>query len=114
MRQYVMTALANARSQELDYEDVLRLDYPGLAALAGVVLGPGGTSPADYFWRQIRKRVANVLMAEQFEARRAAAREELQAAARRLYPRATVVRDTHNKYVVNLRGDELAPREARQ
>lgn len=63
-RPYKDTALAAARAQSLAPEQVMDLDYPGTAALAGVTIKPDGSSPMSFVPSVIRKFVAGQLRAE--------------------------------------------------
>ena len=65
---YNIAALAKARKDELTSGDVAALDYRGVAALAGVKVELNGNSPSDFFYYIVRKKVANVLWAEQLAA----------------------------------------------
>jgi len=58
-------ALTAAHDQSLTAADVLAMDYPAIAGLAGVRLGPNGQSPRGFFWRAVRSHVANVLALEE-------------------------------------------------
>jgi len=78
-RQYKITALANARKQELTSSQVAALDYRGTAALAGVKVEANGNSPSDFFYVAVRRKVADTLWAEQLAAADAAMIEGIQS-----------------------------------
>ena len=63
-RPYKDAALAAAHAQSLTPEQVMALDYPGTAALAGAVIEADGSSPLSFVPSAIRNYVANRLRAE--------------------------------------------------
>ena len=63
-RPYKDAAMDAARAQSLTPEQVMALDYPGTAALAGAKIEANGDSPSSFVPSVIRRYVANQLRAE--------------------------------------------------
>ena len=83
-------ALAAARQQGLTAEEVAARGYADTAALAGVKLGPGGTSPATFFYVHVRRHVVATLAVEEKAARVAVRQSELQTKLREAFPDAEI------------------------
>lgn len=62
-RPYKDTALAAAKAQSLTPKQVMEMDYPGTAALAGAKIEANGDSPASFVPSVIRNYVAGQLSA---------------------------------------------------
>ncbi len=80
--EYVAVALANAHADALTSKQVKLLGYTEIAHLAGVILGPNGESPADFYYEQVRTAVVAALEVEEAEALVASQESDLKAATR--------------------------------
>jgi len=58
---YDQAAIANAVARGLTADDVQKYTYSQIAELAGVVLGPNGESPEDFFYTQVKQAVVQSL-----------------------------------------------------
>ena len=83
--EYVAVALANAHEKGLTAIEVRKLEYVQIAELSGVVLGPNGESPADFYYTQVRQGVADALQAEEDAALHAEQKAALEA-SRLIFP----------------------------
>lgn len=107
-QQYKAAALARAQELGLAHTQVRDMGYAAIAGLAGVMLGlPGNTSPADFFYRNIRAAVANELKAAAVTAAQHSARDSMVAAIRAQWGEATLEIDPEGRYVIDLHGGEL-------
>lgn len=63
--QYTETALVAAHAAGWTAAQAATAPYAQVATASGVTLGPDGESPADFFWRYVRRMVARQLAAEE-------------------------------------------------
>jgi len=105
-REYVTAARSAAEAQELTGDDVRALDYVGIAALAGVEVGPSGGTPPTFHFKQVRRVVAVRLDRDARAQRIAENRTRLQAAAREVarFANATVKHVGGSVYEVDRTG----------
>jgi len=68
MADYVNMVLGKAKAAGNTALQIAALDYAQIAAMAGVTPGKKGESPDDFFWEQVRERVAFCLADEALKA----------------------------------------------
>lgn len=103
---YKSLALAEARSQALTPQAVRSLDYSGVAALAGVTIGPGGESAPGFRWKAVRRYVGLNRRFDQRDAMLAAITGHLQTHIRSRpgYADATVTVDEEHRLMISRSG----------
>ena len=79
MKKYKDKGKVKIKAQHLTAEQVRALGYEDTAALCDVVLGPGKSSPPDFFYEHIRRDLANEVEAEGKQALKDLRRAKLQA-----------------------------------
>ena len=82
--QYETDALAAAHAAGWTATQAAQAKYPAVANAAGVTLGPSGGSPADFFWRHVKRYVAATLWQEERAADHAAKRAKLKGKIQQL------------------------------
>ena len=63
MDAYEEAALAFAQQYALTWQEVAQWTYQQCALASGVELGPGGESPGNFFYRNVRRAVSAALRA---------------------------------------------------
>ncbi len=81
---YETDALAAAEAAGWTAAQAAGATYPQVANAAGVTLGQGNTSPADFFWRHVKRFVYRTLKATEHAAAEAARTAKLKAKVQQL------------------------------
>jgi len=79
VKKYKDKGKAKIKKDNLTAEQVRALSYEATAALCDVVLGPGKSSPPDFFYENLRRDLANEVEAEGKQALKDLRRAKLQA-----------------------------------
>ena len=80
MKKYKDKGKAKIKKDNLTAEQVRALSYEATAALCDVVLGPGKSSPPDFFYENLRRDLANDVEAEEKKAKKDKAKAALENA----------------------------------
>jgi len=108
---YINSLLAAARAQHWTAADVEAMTYAQVAAACGVKIEANGDSPADFFFVNVRARVAKTLADEEGVAAQEARRQQVVAALSREGVDGDVLADADGNIVIGPKLSGMVMRE---